>query len=139
MGKERKELQKQVKKWINIAEEDIRLAKFAFKMKSNIPYRLICYHSQQAAEKYLKAFLVSRMIDFPYHHNIELLVNLCSNIYDIKQEVKDSFALSKYAIAKRYPGEYQKINKNDAVKCVASAEKVILTIKVLLEKDGFSI
>ena len=52
----------QVQKWLKIADEDLRLAEFAFEMDSNIPYRLICYHSQQCVEKYLKALLVSELI-----------------------------------------------------------------------------
>lgn len=71
-----KELKEQVLKWVELAEEDFRLAKFAFKMKSNIPYRLICYHTQQTAEKYIKGFLVNELIDFPYTHSIEALLKL---------------------------------------------------------------
>jgi len=59
MNDERKELEQQVFKWIEIAEEDLTMAKHAFTIESNIPYRLIGYHAQQCAEKYLKALLVS--------------------------------------------------------------------------------
>ena len=56
MSDERKELEEQVFRWIEIAEEDLLLANHAFTLKSNVPYRLIAYHAQQCAEKYLKAF-----------------------------------------------------------------------------------
>lgn len=35
------------------------------KMPGSRPYRLIAYHAQQCAEKYLKAYLVYHDIDFP--------------------------------------------------------------------------
>ena len=41
MNDERKELEQQVFKWIEIAEEDLTMAKHAFTIESNIPYRLI--------------------------------------------------------------------------------------------------
>lgn len=48
MSDAKKEIVEKVKQWIEIAEEDLRLAKFAFKMSSNIPYRLIATtHSRQ--------------------------------------------------------------------------------------------
>jgi hypothetical protein len=40
------------------ADEDLRLARHAFKLKSATPYKLIAYHAQQCAEKCLKAYLV---------------------------------------------------------------------------------
>lgn len=118
MNDERKELEEQVFKWIEIADEDLLLANHAFSLKSNIPYRLIAYHAQQCAEKYLKAFLVSRLIDFPYTHNLESLVDLCESVVNIKSQLKDIFILSQYAAAKRYPGQYRIIQKEDAVKAV---------------------
>ncbi len=98
----------QVLKWIEIEEEDLRLAAFAFKMESNIPFRLICYHSQQCVEKYLKALLVSELIDFPYTHSIEVLVKLSPMQYDLSTKLSKMFNLSNYAIARRYPGDYEK-------------------------------
>ncbi len=41
--------------WIRYAEEDLDMAKATYAMGK---YRYSCYFSQQAAEKYLKAFLI---------------------------------------------------------------------------------
>jgi len=54
MQDDRNELEKKVFNWIAIAEVDLLLAKHAFTLESNIPFRLIGFHSQQCAEKYLK-------------------------------------------------------------------------------------
>ena len=137
MNDERKELEEQVFKWVEIAEEDLILANHAFTLSSNIPYRLICYHAQQCAEEYLKAFLVSRMIDFPYTHNLEALVNLCEKEIKIKKRLKVIFILSQFAAAKRYPGEYRNATKEDAIEAVKLAELSKQVIGEILEKDGF--
>ena len=41
---------KVVKQWLEHAEEDLRLAKHAFKLSSSRPNKLIAYHAQQCAE-----------------------------------------------------------------------------------------
>lgn len=68
MNHKSKELKEKVKHWIELAEEDLRVAKHSLTMSSNIPYRIIAFHSQQCAEKYIKALLVLHNIDFPYTH-----------------------------------------------------------------------
>jgi HEPN domain-containing protein len=78
-----KEILKKVKKWIEFVEEDLRVAKISIKLASNIPYRIIAFHSQQCAEKYLKAFLVYNLIDFPYTHNISTLIELCNPVSNL--------------------------------------------------------
>jgi HEPN domain-containing protein len=66
------EILKKARKWLAYAEEDLRLAKHGLTMSSSCPYRLIAYHAQQCAEKYLKAYLVFKRVDFPYTHNIRV-------------------------------------------------------------------
>ena len=137
MSDERKELEEQVFKWIEIAEEDLLLAKHAFTLQSNIPYRLICYHAQQCAEKYIKALLVSKFIDFPYTHSINVLIKLVPEELNLMTKLETTFKLTNYAVARRYPGEYKNIGKDDALSAVELAELVKKVIYELLEKDDF--
>lgn len=51
-------------KWIRFAEEDLRLAEYALQLSSGCPYRLIAYHAQQCAEKYIKAYPVLATLIF---------------------------------------------------------------------------
>ncbi len=137
MNDERKELEQQVFKWIEIAEEDLTMAKHAFTIESNIPYRLIGYHAQQCAEKYLKALLVSKFIDFPYTHSIEVLVKLSPAEFGLSNKLERVFELTNYAVARRYPGFYVNLSKADAEKAVKLAELTKLVITSLLELNGF--
>ena len=64
-----------------------------------------CFHSQQCAEKYLKAILVSQDIEFPKTHDLLILDTLCANAGIFTGFTKESLGrLSGYAVHTRYPG-----------------------------------
>ena len=52
------------KQWTKIAERDLITAKQGLETKQIIT-DTVCFHCQQAAEKYLKAYLVYLEQDFP--------------------------------------------------------------------------
>jgi HEPN domain-containing protein len=52
------------KLWIKKAENDLITAKNSLNIKPEPPLDTICFHAQQCAEKYLKAFLVYHEIEF---------------------------------------------------------------------------
>ena len=64
------------KDWIKKANEDLLVAKHII----NISPTNSTYHSQQAVEKYLKAFLIINNIEPPKTHNIYHLLRLCIDI-----------------------------------------------------------
>ncbi|MFA6598767.1 MAG: HEPN domain-containing protein [Ignavibacteriaceae bacterium] len=122
-----------VKKWINYAEEDLRLAKHSLTLESGCPFRLTAYHAQQCAEKYLKALLVFHQIDFPYTHSITRLLEICSGIINTN-ELTEAEILTPFAITTRYPGEDEEVTKEEALDAIRIAdlvkEKVILQLKL---------
>jgi len=73
-----KKVEDLVKGWILKAENDIFVLKIT--MESGKALDTACFHAQQAAEKYLKAFLCFNGISFPKTHAIEELLSLCANI-----------------------------------------------------------
>lgn len=65
--------------WIRIADRDLIAGEQG--LKGNIIISEgVCFHCQQAVEKYLKAFLVKYQIEFPKTHSIMTLINLCSEV-----------------------------------------------------------
>ena len=87
-----------VEKWIKIADKDLLTAKQLLESKIVIT-EMVCYHCQQSAEKYLKAFLVKHQIEFSKTHNIMTLINLCSvKDASIKKELSEADILTDYAI-----------------------------------------
>lgn len=128
-----------VNEWIEIAEEDLIIAKHSLTLSSGVPYRIITFHSQQCAEKYLKGFLIFHNIDFPYTHNITTLIDLCSEIDESFEELRDAELLTSYATANRYPGEFRKLRKQDALNAIKLAEKVRTKARETLIKSGLKL
>lgn len=66
--------QPDVLEWILKAEQDYETAEtMARKRKKHVP-DIVGFHSQQCIEKYLKAYLVLKRLDFPKTHDLlELL------------------------------------------------------------------
>jgi len=130
-----------VRQWIDLADEDLRLAKneMTMRRKYRRPYRLIAYHSQQCAEKYLKAYLVFFSVDFPYTHNISILLELCSEHADWPSRLKDAEELTYYVITTRYPGEGEQVSAQEAQRAVKIADQVQKQVRDALEKLGLEL
>lgn len=127
---------KQVLKWIEYADEDLRVTEIVFSLSSNVPYRIIAYHSQQCAEKYLKAFLLYHDVDFPYTHNISTLIELCMPFVNLNDKLNTAKELSKYAVAVRYPTDYLTLNKKETIRLIKIANKVKTVVRKLLVKEN---
>jgi len=66
------------KDWIRYAKSDLTTAKQMFYNVSPKETEISCYHTQQCAEKSLKAFMISKMINPPFTHDLVELNNLCT-------------------------------------------------------------
>ena len=89
-----------------------------------IPYEIICYHCQQFAEKYLKAFLVSKGIEPPYTHDLVKLLSLCEAENTLFNEIKQRcIVLTEYGVQPRYPDD-MRINEDDMKRALHYAEVV---------------
>lgn len=128
-----------VSEWIKIAEEDLHFAKVGLELSSGVSYRIITFHSQQCAEKYLKGLLVFKNIDFPYTHSITTLIDLCSEIDPNFEELRDAELLTSFATASRYPGEFRKLKKQDALKSIKLAEMVRSKVRNVLTASGVNL
>ena len=96
--------QKYLQQWIGKAEEDYVVVQQL--MSSEIPIKgAIAYHCQQSAEKFLKAFIVFHRLEIPRTHNIEYLLEKCSNI-DKSFSLVDPGNLTDYGVEVKYPGDF---------------------------------
>ncbi|NPU99936.1 MAG: HEPN domain-containing protein [Brevinematales bacterium] len=75
-----KDLDSIIERWKYKADVDIRTIESLLENNSGIT-ESVCFHAQQAVEKYLKLFLVSREITPPKTHNIRLLLNECETLH----------------------------------------------------------
>ncbi len=92
-------------KWVAKAEDDFRVAGRELANTDQPSYDAVCYHCQQSAEKYLKAFLTEHAIPFPYTHVLVDLLGLCLKANpEFETLRKDLEDLSVYGVQVRYPG-----------------------------------
>jgi HEPN domain-containing protein len=108
---------KELKSWISSAEADLTAAKVLLREKKPLLFG-VCFHAQQSAEKYLKALLIYKEMDFPKTHDLVTLNTLCHQAgifagFDPRQLVE----LSRHAVQTRYPGNQPtREDANDALK-----------------------
>ena len=62
------------RQWVEKAEHDLINAEYTLTLEKNCPLDTVCFHAQQCAEKYLKAFLVQKSISFPKTHDLRVLM-----------------------------------------------------------------
>lgn len=122
--------------WIHKADKDLGLAGFALAEADPCPYDLICYHAQQCAEKYLKACLVARQVEFPYTHDIGHLLRLVEKAVGIDSFCRNANALTLYESRTRYPYDAPDPDRGEAEHCLALAQEVKDAVLSLLQKDG---
>jgi len=86
--------------------EDYRTVENEFKLtEEEIVTSSVCFHSQQFVEKILKAYLVSKDVDFGKTHDIEYLLKLCSDVDKDFKNLKTG-NLTDYAVEVRYPDDF---------------------------------
>lgn len=121
-----------IQQWIDKADQDFRACEILLAYENPYLYPT-CFHAQQAAEKYLKAFLTWKQIEFPKTHAIEFLLDLLEPRYHaLADELQDAVALSSYGVEIRYPGDQPDPNEEEARHAVELARKVRDAILPLL-------
>ncbi len=79
---------KEYEKWFKKAEQDLFVIKNIINI-SDAPYEICCFHAQQAAEKYLKAYLTAPR--YPDEmHDLTLL--------DAQQAYQNSLTIKEFVI-----------------------------------------
>ena len=114
--------------WISKAEGDFATATRELRARKNPNYDAVCFHSQQCAEKYLKAILQDNDKHIPKIHNLIELMLLCEEI-DSSFEIlrADLVTMERYTVVVRYPGDV--VEKDEAQAAYAAAKTVRTFIK----------
>ena len=92
--------------WIQKAEGDYNTALRELRARRCPNYDAVCFHAQQTAEKYLKAFLQERAASLPRTHNLIELLEICLSVDPAFELMRRPLVLlDRYAVRYRYPGE----------------------------------
>ncbi|MBM4166660.1 MAG: HEPN domain-containing protein [Ignavibacteria bacterium] len=116
--------QELVEGWLDKAERDFATAQQLLSQE-NVITENVCFHSQQAVEKFLKAYLVFLGVAFPKTHEIGELITLCEQYDDEIEKLKiDADTLTDYAVEIRYPDVYYVPTIEEAKESISIAAKV---------------
>lgn len=86
----------------------------------------LCFDAQQAAEKAIKAVMISRNIEFPYVHDLDRLLSLLEDKGEVIPEaIRRATDLTDYATITRYPSDIAPISESEYQEAVAIAEAVL--------------
>lgn len=125
-----------VEEWINKADEDFNFASVSLDNENGF-YSQICFHFHQAAEKYLKAFIIAHDLEFEKVHDLVRLQKLCAQKEaSLAAFFDECLILNTCYIETRYPVSWPTdYNKEKALRCREAARKVGKAIKALLDKN----
>jgi HEPN domain-containing protein len=89
--------------WFDKAENDLLTVRNNLAAEV-VPADMVCFHCQQAAEKYLKGFLAWHAVPFHRTHDLVDLVTHCSSILPALSAIaSEATILADYAVDVRYP------------------------------------
>ena len=118
------------REWMNRAKSNLARARL------RVPQAYLedlCFDAQQAAEKALKAVMMSRGIDFPYTHDIaRLLAVLQVDGMTLPESMLSAARLTTYAVQARYPGLDEPVEEPEYLEAVEVAEAVVRWAEALL-------
>ncbi len=135
----REDLIARVREWATHVDDDLRVAEHTLKLKNQCPFRLVAYHAQQCAEKYLKGFLVLHGMDDPYTHNIAHLLELCAEHGARTEDYKDAEELTPFAMTARYPGDDEPVSESEARRALDIARAVREKVRSHLAAEGVTL
>ena len=117
-----------LKTWLFRANEDIAVIEKLFESDPELYASTICFHAQQAVEKFLKAFLVFHNIDFPKTHDLDYLLLECKKI-DARNFDIDLGSLTDFGVSIRYPDDFYLPDKDET----AQYRDIALKVKIVIE------
>ena len=116
--------EKYIKEWLVFADEDYFLAGDLIKNDNKYP-RSICFHCQQAAEKYLKAYIIHLDLAMIKTHSLSIITQQLKQVDVTIERLEETAAsLSEYAVTVRYPDDFEKISEEEAVKAFEQTTEI---------------
>ncbi len=116
------------KEWIKKSEGDVGTAVRESSVKEGANWDAVCFHAQQAVEKYLKGILQEIEKPFSKTHDLSVLLELAlSEFPELNILADDLEWLSAFAVEFRYPGE--EALEEDAKHALAIMERALSLLK----------
>ncbi len=113
-----------VDKWLFRADEDIAVINELMQSDPQAYASTICFHAQQAVEKYLKALLAFKGVDFPKTHDVDFLLAECRKITSGELDNIDLRSLTDFGVSVRCPDDFFVPEPSDTKYYAEAARKI---------------
>ena len=127
-----------VSQWLEKADRDYEAAEHLIAQAGRFR-EVVALHCQQSVEKYLKAYLVWRQIEFPKTHDIRKLLILAAAVQQgLFDSLADADILTPFGVELRYPGEAPEVlpgEEETAVDIARRARTIVRSALSNLEAD----
>ena len=121
--------QKVVQEWIEKAESDFKFAEYS--LENTEYFTHVCFHFQQSAEKYIKAFIVSKELPLEKIHNLMDLLVICKNggysfdrLADAASLLDSCYIDTRYPV--HWPSNYSKAKATQAFEAAKQIRDTVL-------------
>lgn len=128
-----RETNEYILKWFEKADHDLMAAQVVIDLRPLI-LDVACFHCQQAVEKYFKAYLVFKNVDFKKTHDVDLLQVKCVEV-DSDFNSIDLKNLNDFGVDIRYPGDMLAPDISEAKEYFLIAERVKEMVREKVELD----
>ena len=128
----------EVLRWLRFSDGDLNVALQLIREIPPAP-RHACWLCQQAAEKALKAALVSEEIDFPLTHDLDALRNMLPEGWAVRDTHGDLSELTEWVVEARYPRDWSEPTYADAVRAESEARSVHDSVAAEFKRRGMLI
>lgn len=118
-----------VNKWVEKAREDFEFAACSLEDEREF-FAQICFHFHQAAEKYLKAYVVKFDLEFKKIHDLLELLDICEAHSPLLNTLREHcIFLNRFYISTRYPVHWEStFTRQDAVQAMQAARAIADTV-----------
>ena len=114
-----------IREWLTKADEDFGFARINYEEQSSF-FAQICFHFQQSAEKYLKAYIIAHQLTFRKVHDLPMLLNIIVEKDKTFEQVRDECEfLATFYVETRYPVSWPtQFSQDETEKCFDSAKRI---------------
>ena len=127
-----------VQMWLDKANNDLKNAELILAAQTESPpLDTVCFHCQQAAEKFIKAFLVFHGKQFPFSHNLADLVAVCMQVDPTFATIqRKAETLTPFAVEIRYPDDFYMPTRQETEEAFAIATEIKAFISARLDGNS---
>ena len=120
--------------WYSFATDDLAAARAI--ASTGTALWTAAFHAQQAAEKGLKAVLVSMDVDPPHSHEIAHLRDVLSEHGEDAAALEWADGLTQFAVTTRYPRVGHQVLSDQATLAIEQAQRVLGWVRGVLAGRG---